>query len=110
MNLFRPGRVSSANRLRELLRQSPHSLRLYQTETLYHVQIDYTCQLLDVVDEVCDEVSAGLITAAIYGRLSGTGAGEADQRLREARDAAERLMLEAPAPINVSGLLRMPPK
>jgi hypothetical protein len=96
-------RATSAGRLREMLARAPHSLRLYTTETLYHVQVDYTCHLLDVVDEVCDEATAGLITDTIYGRLSGTGAAEADKRVREAREACERLMREPPAPIRFNG-------
>lgn len=104
-----PRRRRSADRLAELLAANGNTLRLATTEALYRVQIEYTCDLLDVIDEVCDEATAGLITDAIYGRLSGTGATEADKRVREARQAMERLLRESPAPIDVSGLLGMPP-
>ena len=97
-----PRRRRSAGRLAELLAANGDTLRLATTEALYRVQIDYTCQLLDVVDEVCDEVTADLVTDAIYGRLSSTGAAEADQRVRDAREALERLMREPPAPIRLS--------
>jgi hypothetical protein len=82
------GHGRSADRLAELLAANGDTLRLAMTEALYRVQVEYTWQLLEVVDEVCDEVTANLITDAIYGRLSGTGAAEADQRVREAREAA----------------------
>lgn len=74
----------SADRLRERLASSDEPSRLYQGETLYHVQVDYTCQLLDVVDEVTDEVTATLITDAIYERLAGESAFDAMQRMRDA--------------------------
>ena len=80
-------RASSADRLRERLSQSAEPLRLYQTEVLYHVQIDYTCQLLDVVDEVTDPVTAGMITDLIYERLTGDAASAAAKRAE-----CERLM------------------
>ena len=87
-------RPASADRLRELLAASGDPLRLYLNETMYHVQIDYTCQLLDVVDEVTDTVTAGMITDLIYERLSGDGASKAAQRIRDARVAVERLSRE----------------
>lgn len=88
------GPVGSAGRLRELLAANDGSLRAYCGDTLFHVQVDFTCQLLDIVDEVVDETTAGLVTDAIYGRLSGTGAAQADQRIAEAREVVERLMRE----------------
>jgi hypothetical protein len=87
-------RVPSADKLRELLAASGDPLRMYTTEALYHVQVDYTCQLLDVVDEVVDSVTAGLITDAIYERLSGDGVSAAAERIREARAEMERLARE----------------
>jgi hypothetical protein len=71
---------------------------MYTGEVMYAVQVDYTCQLLDVVDEVVDSVTAGLITDAIYERLSGDGVSEAAGRIREARAMMEQLSRE-PAPI-----------
>ena len=65
---------------------------MYQTETLYHVQVDWTCQLLDVVDEVTDPVTAALITDVICERLTGDGASAAAQRIRGARAEYERIM------------------
>lgn len=77
---------------------------MYQTETLYHVQTDWTCQLLDVVDEVTDPVTAELITDTIYERLSGDGVSEAAQRQRDALAQAEHL---ARRPVNVSSSLHL---
>lgn len=87
-------RISSADRLRELVAAGGDPLRLYRTEALYHIQVDYTCQLLDAVDEVADAVTAGLITDAIYERLSGDGVSATAQRIREARAEYERQMRE----------------
>jgi len=87
-------RTPSAVRLRELLAASERTLSVYLGEAMFHVQVDYTCQLLEVVDEVVDETTAGLITDAICGRLSGTGVAEADKRVAEAREMAERIARE----------------
>jgi hypothetical protein len=67
-------------------------MRMYQTETLYHAQIDWTCLLLDVVDEVADSKTAEKITDAIFGRLAGDGAAEAAQRVRDAQAEFQRIM------------------
>jgi hypothetical protein len=90
-------RPSSADRLRRLLAATGDPLRLYTTETLYRVQVDYTCQLLDVVDEVADEVTASLIMSAIYERLISDGVSEAAKRIRETRAEMERLMSVPPS-------------
>jgi hypothetical protein len=82
----------SRERLRELLASHREAILMYQTETLYHVQIDWTCQLLDVVDEITDPVTAELITDLIYERLSGSGVSEAAARIRDARAKLEELM------------------
>jgi hypothetical protein len=89
-------RTKSADRLRQMLALNPGALAMYQNETLYHVQIDWTCQLLDVVDEIIDPVTAGLITDLIYERLSGDGVSEAAQRQRDARAELNRLIREMP--------------
>lgn len=81
----------SADRLREKLAGHAAALVMYQGETLYHVQVDWTCQLLDVVDEVTDPVTAALITDVIYERLAGDGVSEAAGRIREARAELKRL-------------------
>lgn len=99
----RNGRARSADRLREMLALSGDPLRLYTTEALYRVQVDYTCQLLDAVDEVTDSVTAGLITEAIYERLTGDGVSAAAERIREARAGLERLMNEPPQPLRFPG-------
>jgi hypothetical protein len=91
--------MRSRDRLCELLAASDGSLRAYAGDVLYHVQVEFTCQLLDVVDEVVDETTAMLITDAIYGRLSGTGVAEADARVREARERVEQLARE---PVRIS--------
>lgn len=81
-----------------MLATDPGPLRMFQTEALYHAQVDYTCQLLSVVDEVADPAVAALITAGIYDRLAGDAAAEAAQRLRDAREMYDRLASEAPSP------------
>jgi hypothetical protein len=89
-------RYPSAARLRDRLAASGDPLRTYTAEALYRIQVDYTCQLLDVVDEVVDQVTAQLITDAIYERLSGEGVSEAARRIREARAEMERLARRIP--------------
>jgi hypothetical protein len=83
---------SSADKLREMLTLSDGALRMYQGEVLYHVQVDWTCRLLDVVDEVTDPVTAGLVTDLIYERLTGDGVSEAAERQREAIERVAQLM------------------
>ena len=83
---------SSAHRLREMLARHDRALAMYTGEALYHYQVDYTCQLLDVVDEVTDPVTAGRVTDGIYERLTGDGVSEAARRVREARAEYERLV------------------
>jgi hypothetical protein len=87
-------RQSSAYRLREMLALYHAPTRMYEMDVLYHVQIDYTCQLLDVVDEVTDPVTAALVTDRIYGRLTGDGVGEVERRIRDAQDQLARMMRE----------------
>lgn len=65
---------------------------MYRNEALYKAQIDYTCQLLDIVDELADEVTAALITDTIAERLTDGGVAEAAQRQRDAKAEFERLM------------------
>ena len=77
---------------RELLALNDGALKMYAGELLYHVQIDWTCRLLDVADEVTDPVTAGLITDLIYERLTGDGVSEAAARMREAREQLDRFM------------------
>jgi hypothetical protein len=86
-----PDERTSADRLRERLAAHDGALRSYTGDTLYHVQVDYTCQLLDVVDEVTDPVTADLITDVIYERLTGDGVSEAAERIRDARAQYEHL-------------------
>jgi len=92
----------SADRLRAKLSRTREPLHLYQTETLYHVQIDWTCQLLDVVDEVADEVTATMITDVIHERLTGDGASTAAERIRDTRAQMDQLAQEAVAPLETS--------
>jgi hypothetical protein len=95
-------RTKSADRLREMLVLDSEALAMYRNETLYHVQIDLTCRLLDVVDEVTDPVTAGLITDLIYERMTGGGVSEAAERQRDAVAALDRLMRESPRPFLTS--------
>lgn len=81
----------SARRLRERLSGHEDAIRAYTGDTLYHVQVDFTCQLLDVVDEVAGDVTAAMITDVIYERLTGDGMSEAAHRIRDARAQMEAL-------------------
>lgn len=53
------GRPRSSDRLRELFMVSTDPLRLYKTEALYHLQVDWTCDLLDIVDAGVETTGAG---------------------------------------------------
>jgi hypothetical protein len=75
---------------------------MYQTEALYHAQIGWTLNLLDVVDEAADPVIAAVITDLIYERLAGDGGAEAAARMREAQAEHERLRQPAGFPPGVS--------
>lgn len=72
---------TSAGRLRARLAENPGVLRLLLTEAIYKAQVDYTCDLLDVVDEHTDWSTAMKITDAIYERMRSTAAADAEQRL-----------------------------
>lgn len=93
---------TSADRLREHLAANGDTLRMYTGEAMYHVQVDYTCQLLDVVDEVTDSFTANLIADAIYERLSGDGVSEAATSIRAARAQME-LLTQGVMPISPPG-------
>jgi hypothetical protein len=84
----------SRERLRALLAADPGPRRMFLTEATYHAQVEYTRQLLDVVDQVADPATAVRITDAIYNRLAAEGASEAVERAREAEAEYERLMSE----------------
>lgn len=85
-------RQSSADRLRELL--SHHEAAFYagMNDALYHAQIQYTCDLLDVVDQAADEATAVLITSLIYERLAGKGALEGAERISDRSAKMKELM------------------
>lgn len=82
----------SADRLREMLAAHGSAMRAYMGEALYHAQVDYTCQLLDVVDEVASPATAKRITGAICARLVDAGALAAAERMQQR--AAEIEVLE----------------
>jgi hypothetical protein len=89
--LFNPdGR--SATQLREKLAADPGPMRMFQTEALYHAQVEWTCLLLDVVDEVTDAAAAERVTDAIYDRLAGDAAGDAAARIRETQREYARIV------------------
>lgn len=89
----------SASYLREMLARTDGARAMYQTDALYNMQVEWTCRLLDVVDEVTDPVTAQLITDVIYERLTGDGVSEAARRQREVRAELERLTREWPPPL-----------
>jgi hypothetical protein len=82
-----PDRKPSAVRLRELLTTAAGgAIAMYQTEAIYHAQVEWTCQVLGVIDEVTDPETAERITDAIAGRLTGDG-GETHLAMARIRDA-----------------------
>lgn len=96
-----------ADRFRQRIAASERTLKLYTGEALYHVQVDWTCDLLDVVAEIVDDTTATIIADAIYGRLAGTGAAEADRRVAQARADLIRLA-QNPRPVIPPGMLPPP--
>jgi hypothetical protein len=83
--------MSSAERLREHL-ACMDAAAAWMNDALYHVQIRYTCDLLDVVDEAADPDTAKRITDAICERLAGSAATEAFERIAQARKDYEALV------------------
>jgi hypothetical protein len=82
----------SSRLLRMKLTEDRRSVGLLQTEALYHAEVDWTCCLLDVVDEVADATTAERITGAIYDRLAGDAAADAAARVREAKREYGRIV------------------
>ena len=82
----------SAERLVEMLAADDGALKAYTGDMLYHVQVDYTCQLLDVVDTVTDRETAERITDEIYGCLTGIGVTRAAQIARDWKEQAAQFM------------------
>jgi hypothetical protein len=89
-----PDRKPSAVRLREKLAEGGTAMRMYQTEALYHTQVEWTCQLLGAVDEVTDAATAERITDAVCARLTGNDADEAAVRAWDTAAEVHRLMRE----------------
>ena len=87
-----PGR--SARYLLHRLEEAGPSPHLYTQDALYWKSIEWTCDLLNIVDEVTEPTVATMITDAIYGRLTGRGAAEADQRIRQHLENVDRIMRE----------------
>lgn len=87
---------TSAARLREMLAADGDAMRMYLGEALYHAQVDFTCQLLDVVDEVAGPGTAQRIADAIGERLAGAGAAGAAERARQFAEDAAALSALAP--------------
>lgn len=85
------GNGRSARHLRERLSGHEDAIKAYTGDLLYHVQIDFTCQLLEAVDEVTDEVTATMIVDTIYERLTGDGVSAAAERIRESRAKMQEL-------------------
>lgn len=98
MNDENPGRPSSASKLRRMLAASNEPLRMYLTEAQYHMQVNYTCQLLDVVDEIADEETAARITDGIGGRLAGDEAIAAAERIRDTQERLAVVRMNQGAP------------
>jgi hypothetical protein len=88
---------TSAARLREGLAADGGAMRMYQTEALFHARVDWTCLLLDVVDEAAGPATAERIAGAICGRLAGAAAAEAAERARQFEEETQRMMAAAPA-------------
>lgn len=88
--------MPSARRLRDYLARHPEARPAFLTDALYHAQIRYTCDLLDVVDAVADTETAQRITDAIGGRLAGPAVTEAIERATQARRDYEDLVSQVP--------------
>jgi hypothetical protein len=86
----------SADRLREMLAAHDASLRALSGDLLYNVQMEFTCRLLGVVDEVADQQTAELITSAIYERMA-ADVPKAEERMRQAREMATALLPLGPS-------------
>lgn len=65
------------------------------SDAMYHAQIRYTCDLLDVVDEVADRDTAQRITDAIGERLAGAEASDAVKRVVTVKAQVEALSTQA---------------
>jgi hypothetical protein len=87
----------SAARLREGLAADGGAMRAYLGEALYHAQVDITCQLLDVVDEVADPVTAQRITDAVCRAARRRWRRAAQERALEAEAETQRMAAGAPA-------------
>lgn len=89
----------SSIHLRERMARHEDAMRQLQTEALYQAQLNWTCQMLDVVDEAVDHETAVRITDRIYEALSGDGASEAAARARQARREIIQQMYAPPQPM-----------
>jgi hypothetical protein len=89
---------SSSERLRDYLARHPDTRPVLLSDAMYHAQVRYTCDLLDVVDEVADPETAGKITDAIGERLAGPAVAEANERAVQAMKNYEALSGTARAP------------
>lgn len=85
-------RITSADRLKAKLLPHAKAMHLLQAEALYNAQVKWTCQMLDVVDEVADSLIGAMVADLICERLTGEGASEASERQHQALAEAERLM------------------
>lgn len=99
--------MPSARRLREYLSRHPDARPMSLADALYHAQIRYTCDLLDVVDAVAGKETAERITDAICERLAGPAVTEAIERATQARRDYEDLASGAKAVFDVTALLGM---
>jgi phage baseplate assembly protein W len=88
-----PRLKSSATRLRERLASHGDARQMLLTEAQYHAQVQYTCQLLDIVDEEADQATAERITDAICERLA-CDRYEAHRRVRDTQAEYERIVSE----------------
>ena len=60
------------------------TLRAFQGDTLYHVQVEVICGVLDVVDEQTDAATASRIAETIAARYAEAPAAEAVARIAAA--------------------------
>jgi hypothetical protein len=85
------GPKTSADRLREYLYHRPRAMWAYTSEPLYHAEVEWTCRLLGIVDDVADAETAERVTDAIREQLAGDSVTAAIERAQDRQAETGRL-------------------
>lgn len=95
------GTVGDAFRVRLMASDQPR--RLYMTEQVYRLQVDWACEWLDVAGDAVGHRAAMAIADAVWDRLAGHAASTAS--LRQMRAEAESFLLMTQQPdLDLGGL------